>query len=134
MSVKIRLKKIGRKKQPTYRIVVIDSHNPLKGAEIENLGSYTPYKKDKPLKLDLQKVAEWQSKGAKPSDAVIKLIKRAKSGNGKPKPEKSPAASKSAPDPVRDEKPIQPTESVEPAETETLSELSAGESISEGES
>lgn len=80
MSVKIRLKRIGRKKQPTYRIVVVDSRCARGGREIEVLGSYTPYKKDKPLSFDTVKYSDWRSKGAIPSEAVVKLSRRAKSG------------------------------------------------------
>ena len=76
MAVKIRLKRAGMPKQPTYRIVVCDSRNPRNGATIANLGFYAPYKPNKPLQLDLDIYQEWISKGAKPTDAVRKLVKQ----------------------------------------------------------
>ena len=76
MAVKIRLKRIGRKKQPTYRIVVIESRNPRGGKVIESVGYYCPYLKDKPLKIDMEQVQRWRDKGAIPTEAVTRLLKR----------------------------------------------------------
>ncbi len=78
MAVKIRLKRIGRKKQPTYRIVVMESRNPRDGKVIETVGTYTPYRKDKPFAIKLDRVEEWRSKGAKPTEAVLTLLRRAR--------------------------------------------------------
>jgi small subunit ribosomal protein S16 len=70
--VKIRLKRIGRKKKPVYRIVVTDVNNRRDGAPIEELGFYNPINKS--LKLDKDKAAVWISKGAQPTDTVKRLI------------------------------------------------------------
>lgn len=78
MSVKIRLQRIGRKKQPTFRIVVTESRNSRGGNIIESVGNYTPYRKDKPLTVDLDRVEFWRSKGAIPTEAVIRLVRQAR--------------------------------------------------------
>jgi small subunit ribosomal protein S16 len=77
VAVRIRLNRIGSKKKPYYRIVVIDSRRPRNGRFIETIGHYDPRKK-KDLILDLQKVEEWIQKGAQPSNTVGCLIKRLK--------------------------------------------------------
>jgi small subunit ribosomal protein S16 len=80
VSVKIRLQRIGRKKQPTFRIVVTESRNSRGGNIIESVGSYTPYRKDKPLVVDFDRIDHWRSKGAIPTEAVIRLIRQARKG------------------------------------------------------
>lgn len=90
MSVKIRLKRIGRKKQPSYRVVVMDTRSPRGGKVIEEVGSYSPYRKNKPMDLKLDRIEEWRSKGAKPSEAVIKLLKKARKGAVEPAAEPKP--------------------------------------------
>ncbi len=71
--VKIRLKRLGYKKNPTYRIVVIDSRLKREGAPIEELGHYNP--KTKEMKLNKKSAQEWVKKGAQPSETVAYLIK-----------------------------------------------------------
>ena len=78
MAVKIRLKRIGRKRQPTYRIVVADTRTPRDGKVVDTIGNYTPYLKDKPLVLDLERLQSWCDKGAIPTDSVKRLIRRAR--------------------------------------------------------
>jgi small subunit ribosomal protein S16 len=73
--VKIRLKRLGRKKKPFYRIVVTDNRNRRDGVPLEELGYYDPMLKD--LKLDKTKALAWISKGAIPSDTVKRLIDKA---------------------------------------------------------
>ena len=75
MSVKIRLTRIGSKKQPYYRIVVTDSRSPRDGKFIEKLGTYDPKTDPSTIVLDKDKAAEWIKKGAKPSNTVEKLFK-----------------------------------------------------------
>ncbi len=77
MAVKIRLRRIGSKKQPSYRIVVADSRSPRDGKFIEVIGHYNPRNKDD-LILDIKKAEAWQQKGAQPTETVYKLIKRVK--------------------------------------------------------
>lgn len=76
MAVKIRLKRIGMKRAPHYRIVVSDARSPRDGRFIEELGIYNP--KDRPMKLrlDLERAEEWISNGAQPTDTVRRLMKR----------------------------------------------------------
>lgn len=71
--VKIRLKRLGYKKNPTYRIVVIDSRSKREGAPIEELGFYNP--KTKEMKLNLQSAKEWVGKGAQTTATVTYLMK-----------------------------------------------------------
>lgn len=70
--LKIRLKRLGRKKQPHYRIIVCDSKMRRQGAPVEEIGIYEP--RDKQMRLDKAKALEWIAKGASPSDTVQKLI------------------------------------------------------------
>ncbi|MCD4668872.1 MAG: 30S ribosomal protein S16 [Actinomycetia bacterium] len=75
MSVKIRLTRIGSKKQPFYRIVVADSRAARDGKFIEKIGTYDPKTDPSTVVLDKEKAAEWIKKGAKPSNTVEKLFK-----------------------------------------------------------
>ena len=77
--VKIRLKRMGKKHAPFYRIVVADARAPRDGKYIENLGWYNP--RGKELEFDLGKAKEWMEKGAKPTDTVINLMKRKEGGS-----------------------------------------------------
>lgn len=76
MATKIRLKRMGRKKRPFFRIVVIDSRSPRDGRYIEALGHYNPVKKPVEIKLDEEKTLEWLKKGAIPSDTVRNLFRK----------------------------------------------------------
>lgn len=75
--VKIRLRRDGAKKAPYYTIVVADSRYPADGRFIEKVGTYNPMTEPAELKIDTEKVAEWIKKGAKPTDKVASLIKKA---------------------------------------------------------
>jgi small subunit ribosomal protein S16 len=77
MAVKIRLKRVGAKNKPAYRIVVADSRSPRDGKCIEELGSYDPKRKSDNFKLDLERAKYWVSKGAQPSETVASMIKKA---------------------------------------------------------
>ena len=79
MAVKIRLKRIGAKKTPFYRVVVADSRYPRNGRFIEEIGYYDPMKTPAEIKLDDEKVQKWLKNGAQPTETVKSLI--AKSGN-----------------------------------------------------
>ncbi|MDQ6924821.1 MAG: 30S ribosomal protein S16 [Candidatus Eremiobacteraeota bacterium] len=72
--VKIRLRRMGAKKQPTYRFVVADSKSPRDGRFIEILGHYNPRTEPKTLVVDQDKVKQWLAKGAQPSDPVRRLF------------------------------------------------------------
>jgi small subunit ribosomal protein S16 len=82
MSVKIRLTRIGRTHSPIYRIVATDSRSPRDGRFIEILGTYNPIKKEI-VQFHSDRVEDWISKGALPSDSVKKIIKRYKDGAAK---------------------------------------------------
>jgi small subunit ribosomal protein S16 len=74
--VKIRLRRVGAKKAPYYRIVVADSRAPRDGRFIEELGTYNPAADSDKLKVDLERVRYWISNGAQPTDTVRGLIKK----------------------------------------------------------
>jgi small subunit ribosomal protein S16 len=75
LAVKLRLTRVGSKKNPVYRIVAADSRSPRDGKFIEIVGRYNPQTDPSTIELDEAKVTEWLGKGAQPSDAVAKLIK-----------------------------------------------------------
>lgn len=74
MSVKIRLKRMGSKKRPFYRIVVADSRSPRDGRFIEEVGYYNPISNPEQLKLNEEVILDWLQKGAQPSDTVRNLL------------------------------------------------------------
>ena len=76
MAVKIRLRRMGAKKSPFYRIVVADSRYPRDGRFIEEVGYYNPTKEPVELKIDGDKVKEGIAKGAQPTDTVKALLKK----------------------------------------------------------
>lgn len=77
--VKIRLARVGSKKNSIYRVVVADSRSPRDGRNIETIGRYNPQTEPSLVEIDLQKVSDWVGKGAQPTPAVKKLIKIAES-------------------------------------------------------
>lgn len=74
MSVKIRLTRRGKKKNPFYRVVVADSRSARDGRIIEEIGTYNPVSEPKEIKIDDEKAIEWLTKGARPTDTVAKLF------------------------------------------------------------
>lgn len=80
MAVRIRLKRMGRKKAPHYRVVVADGASPRDGRFVESLGYYKPLSTPARLVLDLERVDHWVGKGATPSHTVKSLISRARNG------------------------------------------------------
>ncbi len=72
--VRIRLKRMGAKKQPTYRFIVADSRAPRDGRFIETLGHYNPRTEPKTVVIDEEKAKEWLAKGAQPSETVRRLF------------------------------------------------------------
>jgi small subunit ribosomal protein S16 len=76
MAVKIRLKRIGAKKQPQYRVVVADARAPRDGRFIEEIGHYNPLTDPSSFKVDGDKVRDWIKKGAQPTDRVRTLLKQ----------------------------------------------------------
>lgn len=76
MAVKIRLRRMGAKKAPFYRIVVADSRYPRDGRFIEEVGTYNPMTDPSEIKIDAEKVKKWIATGAQPTDSVKSLMKR----------------------------------------------------------
>ncbi len=76
MAVKIRLKRTGAKKQPTYRIVVADSRFPRDGRFIEEIGHYNPRTEPSTIVVDSEKAQKWIKNGAQPTDTVKALLKK----------------------------------------------------------
>jgi len=76
MAVKIRLRRMGAKKSPFYRIVVADSRAPRDGRFIEEIGYYNPLTEPKTVKIDNEKAINWIKNGAKPTDTVDRLFKQ----------------------------------------------------------
>ncbi len=75
--VKIRLRRMGAKKSPYYRIVVADSHFPRDGRFIEEIGTYNPLTEPSEIKIDAERALTWIKNGAQPTDTVKTLLKKA---------------------------------------------------------
>ena len=75
MAVKIRLRRMGAKKSPFYRVVVVDSRYPRDGRFIEQVGTYNPLTEPATVDFDTEKVEKWIANGAQPTDTVKRLLK-----------------------------------------------------------
>ena len=80
MAVRIRLRRVGRKRQPSYRIVVTESENPRGGAYLDTLGYYNPRGNPAELRIDLAKVDNWIERGASMSETTESLVRKARRG------------------------------------------------------
>ncbi len=76
MAVKIRLKRIGAKKTPFYRVVVADERSPRDGKFIEEIGYYNPLTNPADVKIDAEKATKWLNNGAQPTETVRTLLKK----------------------------------------------------------
>ena len=76
MAVKIRLRRMGAKKAPFYRVVVADSRYPMDGRFIEEVGYYDPSKNPAEVKIDAEKAKKWIANGAQPTDTVKGILKK----------------------------------------------------------
>jgi small subunit ribosomal protein S16 len=76
MAVKIRLRRMGQKKAPFYRVVVADSRYPRDGRFIEEIGYYNPITEPAEIKIDAEKAKKWIANGAQPTDTVKSLLKK----------------------------------------------------------
>jgi len=76
MAVKIRLKRMGAKKAPFYRVVVADARFPRDGRFIEEIGTYNPLTEPSEIKIDVEAAAKWLKNGAQPTETVRSLLKR----------------------------------------------------------
>ena len=77
MAVKIRLKRLGQKKAPFYRVVVADSRAPRDGKFIDEIGTYDPTKEPASFEIDTEAAKKWLANGAQPTETVNKLFKKA---------------------------------------------------------
>lgn len=77
MATRIRLRRVGRKKQPVYRIVVTDKQKARDGRFVETLGHYNPRTEPASIDVDVEKARAWLAKGATPSETVRSLLKKA---------------------------------------------------------
>ena len=75
MATRIRLTRVGSKKNPIYRVVVADARSPRDGRFIEIVGRYNPQTNPSTIELDTEKIQDWIGKGAQPSEAVKRLLK-----------------------------------------------------------
>ena len=87
MAVKIRLKRIGAKKKPFYRVIVADSRAPRDGRFIDELGYYNPLKDPVEIKIDEERAMKWLNDGAKPTDTVKSLFDKIGISKTSDKPE-----------------------------------------------
>ena len=136
MAVKIRLMRVGKKKQPTYRVVVADSRNQRDGRFIEILGQYEPRHDPSSINLDADRAVHWLRHGAQPTETVAKILEVAgvwdayktatgKDAAAKPKP-KTPK-----PKAVKETKPEAAAPAAAAASEESASDESSEESASE---
>jgi len=72
--VKIRLRRTGKKKKPSYRVVIADSRSPRDGAFIENIGHYNPLTEPPTIVIDEEKALKWLKQGAQPTETVVRLL------------------------------------------------------------
>lgn len=76
MAVKIRLKRMGAKKSPFYRVVIADARSPRDGKFIEEIGYYNPLTNPADIKIDMDKAKKWLDNGAQPTETVKSLLKK----------------------------------------------------------
>ena len=88
MAVKIRLTRIGKKRQPSYRVVVADSRGPRDGRYIEQIGRYDPRQEPSLIEIDSERAAYWLSQGAQPTPQAKKLIEIAGGGGARVAPKR----------------------------------------------
>lgn len=123
MAVKIRLRRMGNKKNPFYRIVVADSRSPRDGRIIEELGYYNPLTDPTTFKVDNEKAVDWISKGAKPTDVVDRLFNSFEVySNGKAESVEDEETEKEEKVEVKEEAEVEETPAEEEEETEEAAE------------
>lgn len=127
MATRIRLRRMGRKKHPTYRIVVADRAAPRDGKFIESIGHYEPQANPVVIKVDREKALHWLSEGALPSDTVKSLMRKA--GIFRPAVEETVAAEAA----VAVEEPVAVEAAPAAGEASEGEEVPAAEEVSEGE-
>ncbi len=140
MAVKMRLMRMGKKKHPVYRVVVIDGRAPRDGRYIEQIGRYEPLADPSLVEIDNEKAASWLSKGAQPTEAVEKLLNisgamdtiKVQSGQIHTIGTAAPSAEEVAEE-VADEEPEKEPVATESVSEETTAETAEAEASSEEE-
>ena len=148
MAVKMRLMRMGKKKTPSYRVVVVDGRAPRDGRYIEQIGRYDPQQDPSLVEIDNEKAASWLSKGAQPTEAVEKLLNISGAmntmkvrtgqihtvGSTRPRPRRPPPAPAAVDEPVAN-RPEPADESVTetPAADEPVAEEIAADTSNEEE-
>ena len=127
MAVRIRLTRVGATKRPAYRVVAIDKQRARDGRALEILGFYDPLTDPATVKLDAERIQAWISKGAQPSETVVKLMRQAEKGDQRPDRADKPKAAARArkPKPAAAEAPV--AQATEPAAEATEAEAPVAE-------
>ena len=129
MAVKLRLMRMGKKKQPTYRVVAADSRSPRNGRFIEIVGIYDPRPDPSAIRIDNDKAVDWLRKGAQPTESVRKLLEISgawESYSGTPSTRTAPAP-KAAPATAPAPAPAEPAAAEADAETADAETAEASE-------
>ena len=113
--LRIRLRRVGKKKQPNYRLVVADSRAPRDGAFVETIGTYNPLTQPAAITVNEERAREWLSKGAQPSDRVAKILASQGIGEGPKFTPKEKKAVATAESPAAAEAPAASTPTPAPA-------------------
>ena len=103
MAVKIRLRRMGAKKRPFYRVVVADSRSPRDGRFIEEIGYFNPISDPEELKINVEAAQKWLSTGAQPTDTAKALLKKAGVYDEAPAAEEAPAEAPAEEAPAEEE-------------------------------
>ena len=82
MAVRVRLTRVGSKKNPIWRVVVADQRSPRDGRVIEHIGHYNPQREPSEIRLDRERLDHWLARGAQPTNTVRKLMKAASAADG----------------------------------------------------
>lgn len=147
MAVRVRLTRVGSKKNPIWRVVVADGRSPRDGRSIETIGHYNPQTQPSRIVIDRERLQYWLDRGAQPSNTVKKLIRAENTGfeiPTAPAPELAPPrkaeapvepeAASSAPEPEAAEAEAAPAAEVEAAEEEPAAEPDASEADADADS
>src|SRR5918998_1701581 len=108
MSVRVRLTRVGGKKNPIWRVVVADGRSPRDGRSIETIGHYNPQTQPSRIEIDRERLQHWLDRGAQPSETVRKLMRAENTGYDmpdRPAPAPAPASPKAEPEPAADAAP-----------------------------
>jgi small subunit ribosomal protein S16 len=119
VAVKLRLMRMGKKKQPTYRVVAADSRSPRDGRFIEIVGTYEPRREPSVIKIDNEKAVHWLRNGAQPTETVEKLLKISRAW----------ASEAASSEPSADEAAADEAAADEPASDEAAAEAPATEAV-----